>query len=141
MAKLFLQRHLKSQWNEDDRFAGWTNGPLIKDSSIIAKELAEKISKLNFDNIYCSSLFRNMDTVAEIFENIPGKYPMFFYLDGGKMQKWGNYENKNSNEIPVYVSENLNERYYGKLQGLNKKEIINQYGEEGIPMLRLVEKA
>ena len=30
MSKLFLLRHLKSQWNEENRFAGWTDGPLEK---------------------------------------------------------------------------------------------------------------
>ena len=33
MSKLFLLRHLKSQWNEDNRFAGWTDGPLEKKSN------------------------------------------------------------------------------------------------------------
>ena len=136
MTKLFLLRHLKSQWNEDNRFAGWTDGPLLKSSIVKAQELAQEISQVNFDKVYSSSLFRNMDAIAEIFENIPGKYPMFIHLDGGRMQKWGNYENKSPNEIPIYVSENLNERYYGKLQGLNKEETIKQYGEEKVHLWR-----
>lgn len=130
MSKLFLIRHLKSQWNLENRFAGWTDVPLTKDSSLAAKGLAEEVSEINFDKIYCSALFRNMDTVAKIFECVPEKYPMFFHLDGGKMQKWENYSNPNKNEVPVYVSEKLNERYYGSLQGLNKEEIAKQYGEE-----------
>lgn len=136
MAKLILLRHLKSQWNEDNRFAGWTDGPLLKDSTLKAQELAQEISQFEFDKVYSSVLFRNMDTIAKIFENIPGKYPMFIHLDGGKMQKWEDYENKSENEIPVYISENLNERYYGKLQGLNKEETIKQYGEEKVHLWR-----
>jgi 2,3-bisphosphoglycerate-dependent phosphoglycerate mutase len=136
MAKLFLLRHFKSQWNEDDRFAGWTDGPLAKDSNITAEIIAKEIAQINFDKIYSSALFRNMDTVAEIFEHISERYPMFLHLDGGKMQKWGNYENPSKNEVPVYVTENLNERYYGALQGLNKKEIIEKYGEDQVKLWR-----
>lgn len=136
MAKLYLLRHLKSQWNQDDRFAGWTDGPLTKDSGLAAQQLAGEVSKISFDKIYCSVLFRNMDTVARIYDHIPEKYPMFFHLDGGKMQKWENYEEKSKNEVPVYVSEKLNERYYGDLQGLNKEDTIKKYGEEKVKSWR-----
>ncbi len=136
MAKLFLLRHLQSQWNKDDRFAGWTDGPLSKGQENIAKELAEKLFKNRIDAIYCSPLFRNMDTVAKILESLPEKYPFFVHLDKGKMKEWGNYTDISSNDIPVYVSENLNERYYGKLQGLNKKETIEKYGQEQVKSWR-----
>lgn len=136
MAKLYLQRHLKSQWNLDDRFAGWTDGPLTKDSSNTAREIAQEVSKIAFDKVYSSALFRNMDTVAKIFEFIPERYPLFIHLDGGKMQKWGNYENQSKNEVLVYVTDKLNERYYGSLQGLNKKETIEKYGSEQVRLWR-----
>lgn len=136
MAKLFLLRHLKSQWNLDNRFAGWTDGPLTKDANLAAKGLAEEVSNISFDKIYCSALFRNMDTVAKVYEYIPEKYPIFMHLDGGKMQKWANYDNPSKNEIPVFVSEKLNERYYGSLQGLNKEETIKKYGEEQVKLWR-----
>jgi len=129
MAKLFLLRHLKSQWNEDDRFAGWTDGPIAKNESIKAIALAEKVFENKIDVVYTSPLFRNQDTVARIFEAIDIKYPFFIHLDGGKMQKWGNYTDISEDDTPTYVSEVLNERYYGKLQGLNKKQVAEKYGE------------
>ncbi|MEK7562244.1 MAG: histidine phosphatase family protein [Patescibacteria group bacterium] len=129
MAKLFLLRHLKSQWNEDDRFAGWTDGPIAKKESIKAIELAGKVFENKIDVVYTSPLFRNQDTVARIFEAIDVKYPFFIHLDGGKMQKWGNYTDISENDVPAYVTEALNERYYGKLQGLNKKQVAEKYGE------------
>jgi 2,3-bisphosphoglycerate-dependent phosphoglycerate mutase len=52
------------------------------------------------------------------------------------MEKWGNYEKLNENNIPIYVSEKLNERYYGKLQGLNKDETKKKYGEEKVRLWR-----
>lgn len=136
MSRLFLLRHLKSQWNLDNRFAGWTDGPLTKDSNLAARGLAEEISKISFDKVYSSALFRNMDTLAKVFEFIPEKYPMFIHLDGGKMQKWGNNSNQSDKEVSVYVSEKLNERYYGSLQGLNKEETTKKYGEEQVKLWR-----
>ncbi len=135
MSKLFLLRHLKSQWNQDDRFSGWTDGPLAKGSDIAAESLSREVSQISFDKIYSSVLFRNMDTVAKIFDFIPDKYLMFLHLDGGKMQKWANFEG-DGNYIPVFVSENLNERYYGKLQGLNKQEVIKKYGQDQVRLWR-----
>ncbi|MFH1967758.1 MAG: histidine phosphatase family protein [bacterium] len=136
MAKLFLLRHLKSQWNEDNRFAGWTDGPIAKKESVKALELANEIFKGGIDVVYTSPLFRNQDTVARIFECVEYKYPFFIHLDNGKMKKWGNYTDISANDTPTYVSENLNERYYGKLQGLNKKETIKKYGEEKVRLWR-----
>lgn len=129
MSKLFLLRHLKSQWNEDDRFAGWTDGPIAKKESIKAIELAQKVFENKIDFVYTSPLFRNQDTVARIFEAIDVKYPFFIHLNKGKMQKWGNFTDISENDVPVFVSEALNERYYGKLQGLNKKQVSEKYGE------------
>ena len=66
MSKLFLLRHLKSQWNDDNRFAGWADGPLNKGSEQEANELSNRIFQFKIDKAYTSPLFRNMDTVAEI---------------------------------------------------------------------------
>ena len=136
MAKLFLLRHLKSQWNLENRFAGWTDGPLAKDSFKDAPELAREIFQNKIDVVYSSPLFRNMDTVARVFENTESKYPFFIHLCGGKMQRWGNYTDISENDVPTYLSENLNERYYGKLQGLNKDETIKKYGEGQVRLWR-----
>src|SRR3989344_1995883 len=132
MAKLFLLRHLKSQWNEDNRFAGWVDNPLSKKTAAAnAKMVADKlinVYKSNIDVMYSSSLIRNVETILRIYENIVDKYPLFIHMDGGKMQKWGNFTDISQNDVPVYVTENLNERYYGKMQGLDKGEAIKQYG-------------
>lgn len=130
MPKLYLQRHLKSQWNLDDRFAGWTDGPLAKDSDLFAKVFAKQFSKLVIDKAYCSSQFRSMATVASIYSYISEKYPMFIHIDGGKMQEWGKYQEPSQNELPVYTTKLLNERYYGDLQGLNKAKTAEKFGKE-----------
>src|SRR3989338_8568613 len=129
MAKIFLLRHLKSQWNKDNRFAGWADNPLSKEGILASQEIAQKLADENIEIVYTSPLIRNMETVLRVFGNISEKHPLFIHLDGGRMQKWGNFTDTNKNHIPVYVSENLNERYYGTLQGLDKDEVIKKYGE------------
>jgi len=137
MPKLLLLRHIKSQWNRENRFAGWTDGPLDEDQVYDAKRLADKtLKRFKVDKIYCSALFRNMDTVARMFEFGSKKYPMFKHLDGGQMQKWGNYVTPNNDEVPVFVSEKLNERYYGKLQGMNKDDVMKQFGKDKVHLWR-----
>jgi 2,3-bisphosphoglycerate-dependent phosphoglycerate mutase len=136
MAKLILLRHIKSQWNGENRFTGWTDVPLQENETGIAKELAEKVFKNNIDKIYSSPLFRNQDTVARLFENGNPKYPVFIHIDKGKMKDWGNFKDISQNDVPVYITEALNERYYGKLQGENKETAIQKYGKEKVHMWR-----
>ncbi|MDO8424571.1 MAG: histidine phosphatase family protein, partial [bacterium] len=122
-------------WNEEDRFNGWVDTPLAEGQEERARELAGKISQFNIDKIYCARLFRNMDTVARILEH-DKKYPLFIHLDKGRMQKWGNFKDLSEEDIPVYVTENLNERYYGKLQGENKESAMKKYGQEKVRLWR-----
>ena len=134
MSKLFLLRHLKSQWNVENRFSGWVDNPVSKEGSAQAKEIAEKLMNEKFDVIYTSPLIRNKQTVIKVLRNIGERYPILKYF-GGKMAKWGNFEGE-GNFMPVYISESLNERYYGKLQGLNKEETARKYGEERVHLWR-----
>jgi 2,3-bisphosphoglycerate-dependent phosphoglycerate mutase len=136
MPKLILLRHLKSQWNSENRFTGWIDVPLDERETEKAKELAEKVFQFKIDKIYSSPLFRNADTVARIFEYGNLKYPIFIHLDGGKMEKWGHYVDISENDVPVFISEALNERYYGKLQGEDKEETMKKFGEEKVHLWR-----
>ena len=138
MSKLFLLRHLQSQWNLENRFTGWVDVPLSKEGIGGAKEIAEKLSSINsecrIDTVYSSPLIRNTETVLRIFEYLQ-KYPLFLHLRG-KMKKWGEFKELTNSYLPVFFSENLNERYYGKLQGENKKELMEKYGEEKVRLWR-----
>jgi 2,3-bisphosphoglycerate-dependent phosphoglycerate mutase len=64
------------------------------------------------------------------------KVPIFIHEEREK--KWGRiWEEQTEKEtIPVYVSWHLNERYYGRLQGLNKQQTKDQYGEEQVQLWR-----
>ena len=129
MPKLLLLRHFKSQWNLENRFTGWVDVPLCQEGLEKTKEVAQKISAVDIDVVYSSPLIRNQDTVLKILEYINEAYPIFIHFKG-KMKKWAKFEELNKDYLPVYITENLNERYYGQLQGLDKAETIKKYGQE-----------
>jgi len=135
MAKLILLRHFKSQWNEENRFSGWVDMPLAKDKGEKEWETIKKVSAMELDAVYTSPLVRNLSTVLEIFEYANQKYPIFRHFEG-KMKQWANFSESNKNYVPAFISEALNERYYGKLQGLNKEETMKKYGEEKVRQWR-----
>ncbi|MBU0547084.1 MAG: 2,3-diphosphoglycerate-dependent phosphoglycerate mutase [Patescibacteria group bacterium] len=112
MPKLFLLRHLKSQWNLENRFTGWTDVPLSKEGIESAKNVSEKISGAGIDKVYTSPLIRNKESVFLILKNL------------------------NKENLPIIINKALNERNYGKLQGLNKDEVKKQYGNEQVKAWR-----
>ncbi len=133
MAKLYLQRHLKSEWNKLDIWAGWCDNPLSDVGKAQAPAAAELLKKEHFDVAYSGALIRATETLLRIYDYIPERYPLFMYLNGGKMQEWANFTDGSAgNYLPVYVTEALNERYYGTLQGMNKAEAKIKYGEEQV---------
>ena len=91
MAKLFLLRHLKSQWNLDDRFAGWVDNPLSKEGEDMANTIAETMKGQLFDVVYTSPLIRNMQTVIKILRNIGEKYENGIYHSGHGWRHWNRW--------------------------------------------------
>ena len=114
MIKLVLVRHGQSMWNLENRFTGWTDVELseqgIKEAKEAGKVLKEK--GYGFDVAYTSVLKRANDTLKYIFEEL------------------------GEQDIPVKKSWRLNERHYGALQGLNKDETKEKYGEEQVLLWR-----
>ena len=114
MIKLVLVRHGQSMWNLENRFTGWTDVELseqgIKEAKEAGKVLKEK--GFSFDVAYTSVLKRANDTLGYILEEL------------------------GEQDIPVKKSWRLNERHYGELQGLNKDETREKYGEEQVLLWR-----
>ena len=114
MIKLVLVRHGQSMWNLENRFTGWTDVELseqgIKEAKEAGKVLKEK--GFSFDVAYTSVLKRANDTLRYILEEL------------------------GEQDIPVKKSWRLNERHYGALQGLNKDETREKYGEEQVLLWR-----
>ena len=112
MAKLILLRHLKSEWNLENKFTGWTDVSLSEEGINNAESVAESLKGIDIDIVYTSPLKRNRNTVSLILN----------LLD--------------KNDLPVMVDESLNERHYGDLQGLNKDKVKEEYGEEQVQQWR-----
>ncbi len=130
MSKLILLRHFKSQWNLENRFTGWVDVPLCKGEEEKIEEISAKLAETQIDVVYTSPLIRNMSSVLLALKN-RAEYPIFKHFEG-KMKTWAHFMSRKNmqNYLPVYVTERLNERYYGKLQGLNKEEMMKKHGKE-----------
>lgn len=113
MVKLVLIRHGQSLWNAENKFTGWTDIALSEKGIQEANDAGKKLKNIEFDVVHTSALIRAQKT-AEIIIN----------------------ENKNSKNIIVYKDKRLNERHYGSLQGLNKKETAEKYGAEQVHIWR-----
>ena len=113
MIKLVLVRHGQSVWNLENRFTGWTDVELsekgVNEAINAGKLLKEK--GYNFDIAYTSVLKRANDTLYYILKEL-------------------------NIDIPIHYSWRLNERHYGALQGLNKDETKEKYGEEQVHLWR-----
>jgi len=112
MPKLVLLRHGESQWNLENRFTGWVDVPLSPKGEQEAKAAGQKLAETKFDRAYTSVLKRAIDTLAIVL-NVIGQ-----------------------SDIPIENDKALNERLYGELQGLNKAETAQKYGEQQVKIWR-----
>ncbi|MBN2611028.1 MAG: 2,3-diphosphoglycerate-dependent phosphoglycerate mutase [Bacteroidales bacterium] len=114
MYKIVLLRHGESVWNKLNLFTGWTDVDLSEKGIEEAKK-AGKVLKDNgfeFDVAFVSVLKRALRTL------------------------WLSLEEMDQLWIPWIKSWRLNERHYGALQGLNKAETAQKYGDEQVLIWR-----
>lgn len=110
MAKLVLIRHGQSQWNLSNQFTGWVDVDL-SDEGVKQAQNAGKLIKeagIEFDQAYTSVLTRAIKTLHYALE--------------GSDQLW----------IPETKTWRLNERHYGALQGQNKAEAAEKWGDDQV---------
>jgi 2,3-bisphosphoglycerate-dependent phosphoglycerate mutase len=114
MYKLVLLRHGESVWNRENLFTGWTDVDLSEKGLEEAREAGEVLKRegYTFDIAYTSVLKRAIRT-------------LWLALDGMDLM-W----------IPVVRDWRLNERHYGALQGLNKAQTAEKYGEAQVKIWR-----
>ena len=112
--KLVLIRHGESEWNKLNLFTGWTDVGLSEKGIIEANEAGFLLKENNFDFdvCYCSYLKRAINTLNIVLERMD--------------RQW----------LPVIKTWKVNERHYGALQGLNKAETAEKYGEEQVKLWR-----
>lgn len=114
MKKIVLLRHGESTWNRENRFTGWTDVDLTEKGIAEAEKAGDTLKKegFAFDRAYTSYLKRAVKTLDRVLDRLD--------------QDW----------IPVEKSWRLNEKHYGALQGLNKSETAEKYGEQQVLIWR-----
>ncbi len=112
MAKLFLVRHGKSEWNKLGQWTGWTDVELVEEGREEARKAGEFLKEENIDVVYTSDLKRTHQTFEEI-KNSTGK-----------------------NHLTNIPSEALRERHYGVHTGKNKWQVKDEVGEEMFNSIR-----
>lgn len=114
MHKIVLIRHGESVWNKENRFTGWKDVDLSDKGRVEARSAGEllKAEGFDFDLAYTSVLKRAIRTLNIILDEMDTMW------------------------LPVIKNWRLNERHYGNLQGLNKSEMAEKFGEEQVHIWR-----
>ena len=114
MFTIVLLRHGESTWNKENRFTGWTDVDLSEKGREEAKRSARLLADAgySFDLCHTSMLRRAIRTLWIVLDNMDLMY------------------------LPVQHSWRLNERHYGALQGLDKRETTEKYGKEQVLLWR-----
>jgi 2,3-bisphosphoglycerate-dependent phosphoglycerate mutase len=114
MYKIVLLRHGESVWNKENLFTGWTDVDLSSKGVEEAKEAGVTLKQDGyvFDLVYTSVLKRAIRTA------------------------WMALDEMDSMWIPLKPDWRLNERHYGALQGLNKAQTAEKYGEQQVKIWR-----
>lgn len=138
-SKLILLRHGQSEWNKKNIFTGWVDIPLSIEGIQEALQAGKKIADIPIDVIFVSSLCRAQLTAMIVMsEHKGGKVPVVLHPGKGKLEEWAKIYDPEMEKktIPVIEGWELNERMYGALQGLNKKEMMHKFGEEQVHIWR-----
>ena len=112
MSQLVIFRHGQSVWNLENKFTGWVDVALTEKGIEEAKAAGQKLKGIIFNEGYASDLKRAQDTL-KIALQVSGQP-----------------------NIPITNNKALNERMYGDLQGLNKKETAEKFGDEQVHIWR-----
>jgi 2,3-bisphosphoglycerate-dependent phosphoglycerate mutase len=114
MIKLVLLRHGESTWNKENLYTGWTDVDLSEKGKEEAAESGRLLKEggYEFDLAYTSVLKRAIRTLSLALDEMD--------------LLW----------LPVIKTWRLNERHYGALQGLNKAQTAEQYGEKQVKIWR-----
>ena len=113
MATLILLRHGQSVWNAANKFTGWTDVGLSEVGEAEAAKAGEELADTQIDVVHTSDLIRAQHTAEIVMRH-----------------------NRASSDVPTHRDFRLNERHYGDLQGLNKQDTRDKYGDEQVHIWR-----
>lgn len=132
-------------WNAANLFTGWVDVPLTNKGIEEAIAGGKEISELPIDEVHVSTLIRaQMTAMLALAQHGDGRVPIFQYSanddsmseNESRMVEWAQSNDSGEGTLPVYVSWQLNERMYGDLQGLDKQETREKYGDEQVHIWR-----
>ena len=137
MGRLTLVRHGQSIWNLQNRFTGWIDVSLSRHGMEEAGRAAALLSEQRFDVAFTSALLRAQDTLYEILKhNFWCDQYLRVHESGSDWYEHFVPDNGDRPELRIYVSDRLNERYYGDLQGMNKDKARERFGAEQVHLWR-----
>lgn len=109
-ATVIFLRHGQSEWNAASLFTGWADVPLTTLGKNEAAEGAVQMWREGYKvDVAYTSLLKRAQQTLDIVLKITGQ-----------------------EDVPVHQNWRLNERMYGGLTGLNKKETVEKYGAEQV---------
>lgn len=123
MNHLIITRHGQSQWNLENRFTGWEDVDLTEVGVAEARRAGELLKDFQIDAVYSSTLKRALRTVELALDSSAAAGADLDHLRAG--DGWN-----------VTRHDDLRERHYGDLVGLNKAETAEKYGEEQVHLWR-----
>lgn len=138
MATLILLRHGESMWNKQNLFTGWVDVPLSANGVEEALKAGRTLQDMPIDVIFCSTLIRaTMTAMLVMSVHSEGKTPVVMHEEL-KLASWGTIYSEQAKRgvIPVICDDALNERMYGELQGCNKQEMRDKFGDEQVKIWR-----
>jgi len=111
---LVLLRHGQSQWNLENRFTGWEDVPLTEQGRAEAHRAGQRLREagLSFAYTFTSELVRAQETLDIVLAELGAQ------------------------QLPIERDKALNERHYGDLQGLNKAETAQKFGDDQVHIWR-----
>ena len=114
---LIFLRHGQSIWNLENRFTGWVDVGLSDGGVDEALKAGNTLLNKEYvpDICFTSYLKRSKETANILLSQ---------------------YADKAKQDIEIVNDWTLNERHYGSLQGLDKSETANKYGEEQVQLWR-----
>ncbi|MEM0981538.1 MAG: 2,3-bisphosphoglycerate-dependent phosphoglycerate mutase [Cyanobacteria bacterium P01_H01_bin.58] len=137
MSQLILLRHGQSLWNAANKFTGWVDVPLSERGRAEATIASCKLRDYRVNVCFTSKLMRAMETavicLTECDEICGGRIPILKHdEDDPDWHGWDKYNGNPQDELPIFPTTALDERFYGDLQGLNKAETAKAFGADQV---------
>lgn len=138
MSHLILLRHGQSLWNLANRFTGWVDVPLSEKGIGEAQQAGRELASYPIEAVFTSTLQRAQQTamIAMAYQD-KGHTPVVLSEDPEMAAKQMIHsQDAKEGMVPCYIDWRLNERNYGELQGLDKQQTRDQYGDEQVHIWR-----